>query len=459
MSDSGRERERQDALSDDISNELGRFITSKSSTFACGGSIPIKETIDPTESPSKRRRKDDTLSTAPINIRWDSPQGNEAISVAKTTFPIVDPDGEASLAKLAQDCQPASFGYKGKDVLDESYRKASKMDRSAFSSDFCPYELGIIDTIAQVLLPNTRDKIWTKGVRAELYKLNIYSSPSGFFKSHVDTPRSEAQFGSLVVALPCQHEGGQLIVRHAEHTITYDWSTSKAGADAVHWAAFYSDCEHEVKELTGGHRVTLTYNLYYAPGVGDLAKHAPAMQVETLPLYQKVHSALAEPEFMRDGGLLGIYCTHSYAHSSEAGIEALPYVLKGADMAVYAVFRAHGLKVRLRPVLPRMRYDEDHDSGPRFNTRVGTHLGELTVTEVGGNEEYTWDDIWDEWPHDRAHVNWLKGPGPRGSKEATFVHLTYGNNAGVSTMYARLALLVKVSAASERRQVAERVQG
>lgn len=131
---------------------------------------PQKETF--TESRSKRRRKKDILSSTPITIRWDSPQGNEAISVAKITFPITDSGGEASLAKLAQDCQPASFGYKGKDVLDETYRMATKMDCSAFSSDFCPYELGIIDTIAQVLLPNTKKRILTNGVRAELYKLN-----------------------------------------------------------------------------------------------------------------------------------------------------------------------------------------------------------------------------------------------------------------------------------------------
>lgn len=78
-----------------------------------------------------------------------------------------------SLTKLVRDCQPASFGYKGKDVLDESYRKATKLDRSAFAVDFCPYELGIIDTIAQVLLPNAGGNNGTHGVRAELYKLNV----------------------------------------------------------------------------------------------------------------------------------------------------------------------------------------------------------------------------------------------------------------------------------------------
>lgn len=101
-------------------------------------------------------------------------------AIAKLTFAI-DADNEdqkVGLAKLVADCQPASFGYNGKDVLDESYRKATKMDRSAFSADFCPYELGIIDTIAQVLLPNAKHTPGTKGGRAELYKLNVSWSSS-----------------------------------------------------------------------------------------------------------------------------------------------------------------------------------------------------------------------------------------------------------------------------------------
>ena len=39
-----------------------------------------------------------------------------------------------------------------------------------------------------------------------------------------------------------------------------DWSAEKG--EAIKWAAFYSDCEHEVLEVISGHRITLTYNLY-----------------------------------------------------------------------------------------------------------------------------------------------------------------------------------------------------
>jgi hypothetical protein len=71
----------------------------------------------------------------------------------------------AGLLTLNSSCQPASFGLNGEDVLDASYRKATKLDRSAFSIDFCPYEMGIIDTIAQMLLPKSSVSIKTNGTR------------------------------------------------------------------------------------------------------------------------------------------------------------------------------------------------------------------------------------------------------------------------------------------------------
>jgi len=120
-----------------------------------------------TEEVDNAKDDDGVPSTQPITLRWDSPNG----SVSKITFPITD---EPRFAELLHDCDPASFGYKGSDVLDNKYRNAAKMFRSAFSSDFCPYELGIIDSLAQVLLPNTKKAApATKGVRAELYALNV----------------------------------------------------------------------------------------------------------------------------------------------------------------------------------------------------------------------------------------------------------------------------------------------
>jgi hypothetical protein len=93
-------------------------------------------------------------------------------------------------------------------------------------------------------------------------------------------------------------------VSHAGHSKTFDWEASEANPnseDSIQWAAFYSDCEHEVLEVTKGHRITLTYNLYFALGRDDLAGNSPAMDVKSLPLYQKIKSAIDEPSFMNDG--------------------------------------------------------------------------------------------------------------------------------------------------------------
>ena len=183
-------------------------------------------------------------------------------------------------------------------------------------------------------------------LRAELYKLNIYSGPSGKFKSHVDTPRSEDQIGSLVICLPAKHEGGDLVVRHQDRTVTFSWGAS----DCIEYAAFFSHLEHEVEEVSSVHRVTLTYNLYWStPGPENEALPGPTAP-ESLPLYGEVEKTLGFEDFLPDGGVLGFYCAHSYVHNHEAEQVDLPRQLKGVDMAFYSACKAQGLEIFVRPV-------------------------------------------------------------------------------------------------------------
>jgi hypothetical protein len=101
-----------------------------------------------------------------------------------------------------------------------------------------------------------------------------------------------------VVCLPCDHEGGQLVVRHRGRTTKFDWS---GPTKDIKWAAFYSDCEHEVYEVTAGHRLTLTYNLYMRRGLGELAGHSNTLNVQQLPAYMGAKEALANSGFMAKG--------------------------------------------------------------------------------------------------------------------------------------------------------------
>ncbi|KUI61223.1 hypothetical protein VP1G_08397 [Cytospora mali] len=421
-------------------------------TFACGGSIPIVPELPQNEAKpvstdtstdksyhdywrsSQRMTRDpaaddfdepptrSTLSL-PVDLRWDSKDESSLSQQTKVSLPLA-PETGPNLARLIQDCEPATFGKGDQDVYDESYRKAIKMDPSRFSSTFNSYEVGILDTIAQTLLPTLRHLQQTRTVKAELYKLNtltitdtqFYSAPSGKFKAHVDTPRSPDQFGSLVVCLPLAHKGGALEVRHKGKTVTFDWGNSGSDSDKpwIKWAAFYSDCEHEVLEVTEGHRLTLTYNLYIVRGNGFLGDNSPALDPATLPLYKTISDLVQDAILWENGGHIGYHCSHIYPHTSTTKLHFItPDNLKGADMAIYSIFCSLGLKVSFRPVFSQdaLHFEseyhlEDEDPGdqqPGYQEPGDQEPGDVyhapvierSVLGADGKVE------WEEWNLDR----------------------------------------------------------
>lgn len=139
---------------DHIIQILGPLLSG--SAFTCGGSILVKVSTDTSEEGE----------ASPMVIRWDNDK-----EVKQLVLPAAD---ISTIEGLVGSTQPAGFGFKGKNVIDESYRKASKLDPSAFSTNFCPYEVGIIDAISQTLLPLPKRR--AQGIRAELYKLNVRTS-------------------------------------------------------------------------------------------------------------------------------------------------------------------------------------------------------------------------------------------------------------------------------------------
>lgn len=148
-------------------------------SYCCGGSIPISGSVGgPSLANSTSRER--PLTAPPIGFRWDVSPHDTARTVH---FPLEEAQNSSSrdallLNELLQSCAPATFGRKDKDILDEGYRKAGKLDRSQFSVDFHPHDYGIIDAISQILLPEIsadflKDREEHRGVVAELYKLNV----------------------------------------------------------------------------------------------------------------------------------------------------------------------------------------------------------------------------------------------------------------------------------------------
>lgn len=143
-----------------------------SATFACGGSVKL-QAADHHASTDE----DGQFLSPPVVLRWDN---LEKTVTRRVELPHLPGQG-SGLDMLVKDCQPATFGLGGVDVLDESYRKASKLDNTQFSTNFNPYDYGIVDTIAQILFPSVDESscrdlgLELRGVRAELYKLNVGS--------------------------------------------------------------------------------------------------------------------------------------------------------------------------------------------------------------------------------------------------------------------------------------------
>jgi hypothetical protein len=67
-------------------------------------------------------------------------------------------------------------------VLDESYRKAGKMDSECFSPMLDLFQTDLIKVIRGYLLEGTQSK---KGIKAELYKLNVYGTRLIFVHIHL----------------------------------------------------------------------------------------------------------------------------------------------------------------------------------------------------------------------------------------------------------------------------------
>ncbi|KAF8430423.1 hypothetical protein L210DRAFT_3488248 [Boletus edulis BED1] len=249
--------------------------------------------------------------------------------------------GTDDLEALYHACQPAEFGRNGENVLDDSYRKAGKMDPTSFSTLVDPHSLGIYDQVSKALLTQS-----FATMDMELYKLNIYGK-GDFFKAHKDTPHSQDMFGSLVVVFPSAHEGGQLVLRHRDKEWTVDLTEKfmTKSEPSVCFIAFFGDIEHEVLPVTSGYRVTLTYNLYHKPiHPGTLFIQTPSH----LQLKQALVDLVNDKSKLPNGGYLGFGLAHEYVHTSRKLLELLLGQLKGSDRALADVCDALGLRYSLR---------------------------------------------------------------------------------------------------------------
>ena len=83
---------------------------------------------------------------------------------------------DGDLEALAQACDPATFGKNDEDVLDETYRKAGKLDEAHYSTTFDPYSTGLMGALSNRLINKRASTSEPALIRAERYKINVYGA-------------------------------------------------------------------------------------------------------------------------------------------------------------------------------------------------------------------------------------------------------------------------------------------
>ncbi|PCH39654.1 hypothetical protein WOLCODRAFT_141348 [Wolfiporia cocos MD-104 SS10] len=351
---------------------------------------------------------------------------------------------------------------------------------------FDPQRLGLLDTIRTDLFEGNE----RRNITAELYKLNVYGKDS-FFKAHKDTPRAKDMFGSLVIAFPTAHEGGSFILRQG----TEEWTVDSARMVAdrtkprVAYIAFYSDVEHEITPVKSGHRVTLTYNLYFTP---DTA----ARRSGQIPRSDKQDTALAfmsafqrllnDPTFLPEGGKLGFNLRHEYPGRSDMDLQTLSGNLKGADAIIEEVCAELALPSSIKVIretkawgeqLTRIMLSKYPDiRGVQDVGGEGRELFEILREDYNGKlldevrspfqEEYDEEDLENleegEEPEDLTDypdltVHWVTETPEPNRVEGTFI--CYGNEPMVDSAYANFCLVVEVEPAGKRQTAPEKEKG
>lgn len=185
------------------------------------------------------------------------------------SFPVPGDQVDALLARS----RPSPFGRGEETLLDRKVRDSREIAPAQFSLEGTGWGeafAGMLGAAADGLgCPRER-------LSAQIYKLLIYE-PGGFFLPHRDTEKSGGMVATLVVALPVRGSGGEIIVRHRERETVIDMRGDEPSE--IVWAAFYADCEHEIRPVLDGNRIVLVYNLVLSNGAGKLS--APDFGAET----------------------------------------------------------------------------------------------------------------------------------------------------------------------------------
>jgi hypothetical protein len=369
------------------------------------------------------------------------------------------------LKPLLEQCKPAPFGDGKKTRYDRRVRDALqlKAEEGAFSiENFDPESAGILKKIQRKLVPHD-----TNPVSAELYSVNVYTD-GGHFAPHKDTPRGSDMFGTLVVCLPSQFGNGKLVLSHRGVVQKFDWGHAiqvQKKPNQLHWAAFFSDVDHQIETIWFGARLTLTYLL--RRGAGGLPSRKAAGEDLAPRVEEAWRALLADHCFLPDGGTLAYPCCHLYHQDTRFQRKQHPIMrqsatlLKGRDHLVAATALQAGLKVTFNPYMFENCADETwqlerfptRDEKASLNSQMDpTDLENMLPVRASSEQEDNFGVIWLDPCPTSDETSWRTEPGEHsGLPAAARLHSCeysatgyFGNEGAEVDLYTYAALHIDI---------------
>jgi hypothetical protein len=158
-----------------------------------------------------------------------------------------------TVSRLRTAAKPSRYGLRDRTVFDTKVRNSSEISRRRIRIDQPRWNATLIPLLDEIRagLGLAEDVV----LKAELHNMLLYERGQ-FFQSHQDSEKADGMIGTLVVTLPSSFRGGEMTVEQHGEVMAFGGSRTD-----LQLVAFYADCRHQVRPVTSGARVVLTYNL------------------------------------------------------------------------------------------------------------------------------------------------------------------------------------------------------
>lgn len=267
--------------------------------------------------------------------------------------PVGLPLAAGPAEELKKLCRQAPYGKGEQTVVDTRVRRVWQLDPAQFALTNPDWQAYLAETVRAVQRELGLDG---EKLQHHLYNLLLYE-PGGFFLPHRDGEKLDRMVATLVVVLPSAFRGGDLVVRHEGREQTIDFAPPGSNPFHTRFAAFYADCEHEVRPLVEGHRLCLVYNLTLAKSKKSVSAPRTAGHVEGIAAILRAWSD-------DDPSKLAVLLGHQYTQDGLAWD-----ALKGVDRARADILRDAAGRAGCHAYLALLTLEESGSADESYEPR------------------------------------------------------------------------------------------